>query len=909
MAWHPLCDLFIMALKEYRKKRSFTDTPEPQGGKPAGKVLQFVIQKHDASRLHYDFRLEMEGVLKSWAVPKGPSLNPADKRLAMMVEDHPFDYKNFEGIIPAGNYGAGTVMVWDEGTYETLEETNGTKAAQEKALLKGLRDGSLKFRLNGKKLKGEFALVRTRGRGENSWLLIKHRDKYATDKPVTDKDKSVVSKKTLEQIERDPRAKTWKSNRSDGAKKAVKGAVAGKTVRKASPKNKEAVNAGRKAPMPKDISPMLATLVDKPFDEEGWSYEIKWDGYRALAYLKKGKVELRSRNNKSFEKYYPLYQVFSEWTIDAVLDGEIVVLNQQGQSNFNSLQNWRSEADGELIYYVFDLLWLDGRDLTGLPLSERRVMLESIIPADGVIRYSESFNTSGTRFFAAAQKTGLEGIMAKKTDSYYTPGVRTREWLKIKTASRQEVVIGGFTRNEGTSKLFSSLLVGVFEKGALQYTGKIGTGFTEKMQQEMMKQFKPLIQKTSPFGVIPDINKPSRFRPDPPDAKATWLKPKLVCEVSFREMTEDGVMRHPSFEGMREDKPAAEVLREKALPTQKIVEEEKSAKGSPLAEKKPRKGAAKKGATSTDRKTLLNPSEESQVRNINGHDLHFTNLSKIFWPKEKYTKRDLLNYYYQVAPYILPYLKDRPQSMNRHPNGIAGPSFYQQNVSGKVPDWIETFPYHSADDAEDKEFLVCTDEASLLYMISLGCIEVNPWSSRVQSPDNPDWCIIDLDPGKKTSFDQVIETALVTKGVLETAGITSYCKTSGSTGIHIYFPLGAKYDYEHSKEFARVIVQRIHDELPDYTSLERTVSARKGKMYLDFLQNRPQATIAAPYAVRPKPGATVSVPLHWEEVKKGLKMLDFTIKNVPARLKETGDLFKPVLGKGIDMEKALKKLG
>jgi bifunctional non-homologous end joining protein LigD len=419
--------------------------------------------------------------------------------------------------------------------------------------------------------------------------------------------------------------------------------------------------------------------------------------------------------------------------------------------------------------------------------------------------------------------------------------------------------------------------------------------------------------------VIPDINKPSRFRPDPPDAKATWLQPRLVCEVSFREMTEDGVMRHPSFEGMREDKDAKEVILETAMPTKKLVAKRGTpAKTTTTSTKRgtPAKASAtqsrtKAAATPAKRgtTTLLNPSDESQTRNINGHDLHFTHLSKIFWPKEKYTKRDLLNYYYQVAPYILPYMNDRPQSMNRHPNGITGPSFYQKNVLGKVPDWIATFPYHSAADEEDKEFLVCTDEASLLYMISLGCIEVNPWSSRVETPDNPDWCIIDLDPAKNTTFDKVIEAALVTRQVLESAGITSYCKTSGSTGIHIYFPLGAKYTYEHSKEFARVIVTRVHEEIPEYTSIERTVSARKGKMYLDFLQNRPQATIAAPYAVRPKPGATVSTPLHWEEVKKGLKMLDFTIKTIPARLKETGDLFKPVLGKGIDMEKALKKLG
>ena len=562
-----------MALKEYKEKRSFSKTPEPKGGKAAGKSLLFVVQKHAASHLHYDFRLEMEGVLKSWAIPKGPSLDPADKRLAMQVEDHPFDYKDFEGIIPQGNYGAGTVMVWDTGTYEPLEEIKGpkgkiyktitgSKAAQNKILLEELHRGQLKFRLNGKKLKGEFALVQTKGRGDNSWLLIKHRDKYASEEPVIDKDKSVVSKKTLEQIAKSPESAQWESNRkSSGAK-------------------------------------------------------------------------------------------------------------------------------------------------------------------------------------AAASK-------AKPTS-----------------------------------------------------TAKAA--------------------------------KPARTRPA------------------------------------------------------------RNAAPAPV----PRK----------ERKELLPADKDEQTKKINGHELNFTHLSKIFWPQEKYTKRDLFNYYYQIAPYILPYLKNRPQSLNRHPNGITGQGFYQKNVSGKVPDWITTFPYHSAEDPEEKEFLVCTDEASLLYMITLGVIELNPWSSRVSAPDNPDWCIIDLDPDKKTTFDQVIEAALVTKKVLDTAGIDAFCKTSGSTGIHVYFPLGAKYSYEHSKEFARLVVEMVHNEIPAYTTLERTVSRRKGKMYLDFLQNRPQATIAAPYSVRPKPGATVSAPLHWEEVKKGLTMQEFTIKTMPDRVRAEGDLFKGVLAKGIDMEKALKKL-
>jgi len=919
-----------MALKEYKKKRSFAQTPEPQGGKSDPKALKFVVQKHAASHLHYDFRLEMEGVLKSWAVPKGPSLNPADKRLAMQVEDHPFDYKDFEGIIPPGNYGAGTVMVWDEGTYEPLEKTNGTKAGEDKVLLKELKAGSLKFRLKGKKLKGEFALVKTRGRGENSWLLIKHRDQYATEDPIIEKDKSVVSRKTLEQIAANPRSKEWKSNRQEketknGKKAPARPAAArsGKTAALPSPsktgsKPSKAIpsNAGTKAPMPKNLTPMLATLVDKPPVDEGWQYEVKWDGYRALGYLKSGKVELRSRNNKSFnEKFYPVYDALGAWQIDALVDGEIVVIDEKGHSNFGDLQNWRSEADGQLIYYLFDILWLDGKDLTGLPLTERRALLASVAPQeeDGLLRVSENFNSSGKDFFAAAQKMGLEGIMAKKEDSLYTPGFRTREWLKIKTANRQEVVIGGYTLNEGSSKLFSSLLVGVFEKGHLQYTGKIGTGFNDKVQKEMMQQFKPLVQKKSPFSSVPDINKPSRFRPDPPEATAVWLKPELLCEVSFREMTADGVMRHPSFEGMREDKSAKEVGREKVLRVEEAVKG-KVVKAAP-APKTRRSPKAVADASrllvpkaTKDRKTLLNPGDESQVRSVNGHELHFTNLSKIYWPKEKFTKRDLLNYYYQVAPYILPYLKDRPQSLNRYPNGILGKSFYQKDVKGKVPDWIATFPYHSAEDTKDKEFFVCTDEASLLYLASLGCIELNPWSSRVQTPDEPDFCIIDLDPDKKTPFEKVIEAALVTRDVLKEAEIESYCKTSGSTGLHVYFPLGARYTYEQSKEFARLIVQIVHSQIPSYTSIERMLRDRKGKMYLDFLQNRPQATIAAAYSVRPKPGATVSTPLHWEEVKKGLKMQDFTIWNVPDRLKSIGDIFKPVLGKGISMEKVLKKL-
>jgi bifunctional non-homologous end joining protein LigD len=653
------------------------------------------------------------------------------------------------------------------------------------------------------------------------------------------------------------------------------------------------------AAMPEDISPMLATLVDKPVDEDGWVYELKWDGYRALGYVKKGEVDIRSRNNKSFnQKYYPIFNALKQWNVNAVVDGEIIVVNDKGFSDFSDLQNWRSEADGELIYYLFDLLWLDGVSLMDRPLRERKELLRSIVPEDdSIIRMSNKFDATGKELFELADKMGLEGIIAKREDSRYEPGTRSREWLKIKTEKRQEAIIGGYTKNEGTNKQFSALLLGLFEGGEFRHIGVVGTGFNNKTQTAILEKLKPFITRECPFAEVPDYNKPSRFRPNPPKATVTWVKPVVVAEISYRELTKDGVLRHPSFKGLREDKNAKDVVREQPVETGKLVNEEK------LLQDKKLVSAPKK----KERKTLLNPKDETQVRNVNGHDLKFTNLGKVFWPKENVTKRDMLNYYYQVAPYMLPYLQDRPQTLNRFPHGIEGESFYQKDVKGKVPGWIATFPYHSETDGRDKEFLVCTNEASLLYIASLGCIEINPWSSRVQSPDNPDWCIIDLDPDQNP-FDEVIQAAQVTKQVLDSLNVPSYCKTSGSTGLHIYIPLGAKYTYEDSKEFGRAVVKLVNKELPSFTSIERLTEKRKGKLYLDFLQNRPQATVAGPYSLRPKPGATVSAPLHWDEVKKGLKMRDFTIFNIVDRLKETGDIFKPVLGKGIHLDKLMKRL-
>ncbi len=870
-----------MALRDYKKKRNFKESPEPEGGTAAKDTLRFVIQKHRASRLHYDFRLELEGVLKSWAVPKGPSLDPADKRLAMQVEDHPYAYKDFEGIIPKGNYGAGAVIVWDEGTYEPVEEVKG-KSKQEKELLKQLKAGSLKIVLHGKKIRGEFALVRTTGMAENAWLLIKHKDTYARQADITLEDKSVISGMTLEKL-----AHTA-SGTSAGRKEPLLQPDAPEEKTIGAAEVQRLLKKGRKSAIPAGIAPMLATLTDTPFDNPEWEYEVKWDGYRAIASVKDGKASLWSRNGGKFdERFYPVHAAVSQWGINAVVDGEIVVVNDQGVADFNALQKWQHPADGKIRYYVFDLLWLEGHDVRNLPLKERKAVLQTLVPEDGLIRTGITVKGRGLDFFDACTKMGLEGILAKRSDSLYQSGSRSGDWLKIKGRKRQEVVIGGYTLIEGSPRLFSSLLVGVYENEQLRYAGKVGTGFRQSDQQEMMELFGPLRRSSGPFSRVPAPQKTFRL----PKTTVVWLAPRLVCEIHFAAITADGIFRHPVFIGLRDDKDAGNVAVEKEVPV-----EQTDAK----AGRKPGgNGSAKSG------EMLLSGKEGTRV--VNGHSLKFTNLDKVLWPAEGYTKRDIIRYYHQVAGYMLPYLKNRPQSLNRFPDGIGAPGFYQKDVTGKVPDWITKYPYTVKGERKRKHYMLCNNEAALLYMVNLGVIDLNPWSSSVHSPDQPDWCILDLDPDTGNTFEQVVQTARVIHDILAALKVPSCCKTSGSTGLHIYIPLAAKYTYEQSQLFARWIAVNAAGQL-DFTSTERMTGKRRGKVYIDYLQNRPAATVAAPYSLRPKPGATVSMPLHWEEVGRNLRMEDFNIENAFARLKSEGDLFKPVLGRGINLKKIISNL-
>ena len=838
-----------MGLREYTKKRRFDRTPEPKGREArGGGVLRFVVQRHEASKLHYDFRLEMDGVLKSWAVPKGPSLDPSDKRLAVMVEDHPVAYRTFEGEIPEGNYGAGTVRIWDEGTYTVAGEN---RRDEEQELLAQLDRGHLKFELHGKKLHGVFTLVKMHGTEGNAWLLIKQRDEHAVD--------GYDSEEHIEGVHgKSPRRKS--SKRKAKTRAAKSGPADGRDAEEA-PKVEHLVK------------PMLARLHNEPFDDPDWIFEMKFDGYRAIADINRGEVQIYSRNGKLFnETYAPVVDALQQLGHKAVIDGEIVVLDEQGRSHFQLLQQYLESRSSELYYYAFDLLELDGHDIRHLPLVERKELLKKLLPEQGVLRYSDHVRKSGKAFFEEAARSGLEGIVAKRAGSAYVEGLRGDDWLKIKVQQRQEAVICGFTEPKGTRRYFGAIVLGVYENNKLRHVGNCGSGFTAEILRELRKKFEPYIQKQSPFG-----------KKVPALAPITYMAPELVCEVEFGGWTEDDRMRHPIFQGLRTDKDSHEVVRERA-------------DDEPAPAKKRAAGKKKAGRA------------EGEVV-IDGFPVVLTNVDKVYWPEEGYTKGDVIAYYADMADYILPYLKDRPESLHRHPNGIGEKGFYQKNMADSAPGWTETVDIYSESTDENVQYLLCQNAATLAFMNNLGCIEINPWCSRVGILDCPDYVVIDLDPGRN-EFSEVVETALVVKEVLDEAGAEAYCKTSGATGLHIYVPLGARYSYDDARDFAHITAQLVHERLPALTSLERSPKERRDQIYLDYLQNRAGQTLAAPYSLRPKPGATVSTPLEWKELKKkGLHPTDFTIKNIRRRIGKKGDLFAGVLGQGVDLLACLKKLG
>ena len=818
-----------MSLNEYRRKRVFSQTPEPEPAeiKPGG--ARYYIQRHSARRLHYDLRLEMDGVLKSWALPHGPTLDPAIKRLAVHVEDHPLEYGNFEGTIPSGNYGAGRVTLWDRGTYEWL----GPKTPEEQ-----WKAGDLKFRLHGQKLAGEFALVRTQRSKGKDWLLIKKKDFAVREgwDPEQDTRSVLPGRPELSSLE--------------GAAKAA---------------------------IPRTLAPMLASLSESLPAGTDWIYEIKWDGVRGLCFIENGKVRILSRRGNAVEQQYPEMQKLAEvlQAESAILDGEIVCFDENGVPSFQLLQNRigaRPNAAHKLAethpasFFAFDLLYLDGYDLRRTPLIERKQLLQSILQPNPDFRFSEHFTGKGEDLLEAVREKGLEGLVAKQAYSHYE-SKRSREWVKVKVVNQQDFVICGWI--EGEREHFGALLLAYYDNDRLIYAGNVGSGFTQQSLKAIHEKLEPLVVRRSPLDTAP-----------PKDiGEITWTKPELVCTVKFSSWTNDNRLRAPVFLGLRDDQKADEIVRETSMQVAEPAQQ---------------------------RQVLIADDKTEVVLTVDGRRLKFTNVKKIFYPQEGYTKRDVINFYDGIADLLVPYLRGRPLSLRRYPNGIDGESFFQKDAPAGIPDWLRTELI--TEESSSKHYVIADDKPSLLYLANLGCIDQNPWMSRVGSLENPDFILIDLDP-YHCEYDRIIEAAQLVREKLQLIGLQGYPKTTGGDGMHIYIPLEPIYTFQQSRSFAEILARWLAAERPEIFTTPRNVAAReKGKVYFDYLQNSSGKTISAPYVLRAYPGAPVATPLTWEEVKPGLKPIQFHIGNMLRRLDRVGDLFSGVLKKPQRIEKALERI-
>ncbi len=936
-----------MALEEYRRKRKFAKTPEPKGQVAKRKgPLRFVIQEHHATRRHWDFRLEMAGVLKSWAVPKGPTLDPDEKRLAVPVEDHPLAYLEFEGVIPEGNYGAGPVMVWDIGTYTTLEPDP----------VKAYDAGKLTVILRGKKLRGEFHLVRTKMGGQTQWLTFKKRDTDAVSgwtlpSPST----SAQTGRTMDEI-RGEASRRWESGQPAGNVKS--GRQRGDSVPRAervqrgsrSRPNRALAALGLTArggdPFPHNLKPALATRREHPFDDQKWSFEIKWDGVRALAYLRHAGAEyqvvLRSRNGLTINRQYPeiVDALYALKLPDAVLDGEIVALDPQGRAQFHLLQSpihphertegSRNRTGGTLAYYVFDLLYLNGHLLTRRPLEERQQALAAVLPEHSVVRRSESVVAEGRAFYAAAQAHRVEGIVGKRRDSLYSPGKRTDAWVKIKIQQRLEAVIGGYTRGQGARvKTFGALLLGAYDAGGtLQYLGHCGGGFTDTELRRVFALLQARGQASCPFTPVPVANE-----------RATWVSPELVAEVEYAGWTADALLRFPVYVGLRDDKPATDVRLERPTPVE-VTPAPDGTGGSGRKRSSPPASNARRSAPSVDGRTQPGGKTRTAIEEVLAAarvPIEFTNLEKVFWPERGYTKGDLVRYYLEVSERIIPHLRDRPITLRRFPNGITGESFYQKDYPD-APSFIQLVNVWTESSKKTLAAPICNDLATLLWLAQLADIEIHTWFSRITPPrraeraatatitfvdsekalrasvlNRPDYVVFDIDPyifpdGKipqrkgekdpdysRRGFDAATEATLWLREVLSELHLEGFVKTSGKTGLHVYVPIVRRYTFEQTHEFAKTVTQFLEQRHPDKLTTAWAVEHRVGKVFLDYNQNRLGATLANAYSVRPTPEATVSIPLTWNDLIRGVDPLEFTLETVPAYIRRRADPWQDLL--------------
>ncbi|MGZ3330709.1 MAG: non-homologous end-joining DNA ligase [Gemmatimonadaceae bacterium] len=909
-------------LTEYRRKRDFARTQEPSGdtteSPPRTGKLRFVIQKHAARNLHFDLRLELDGVMKSWAVPKGPSLDPSVKRLAMQVEDHPIDYNTFEGTIPKGEYGGGTVMLWDRGTYTADAAT--TPGEEEDAIRQGLARGDLKITFHGARLHGSFALVRmkfSRDRSSSSkpqWLLIKHRDKFATDEDVVAENMtSVESGRSMEEIA-SGKSRVWRSNRASNDP-----VVKARPAKKTAPASSAAATSAP-APSFASLEPMYASIGTE-IPGNGWTFEPKYDGIRVLAFTTASDVKLITRNGKDKAAQFPevvtaLKKLASQTKRAFLLDGEIVALIDGKPARFQELQGRMHVKEPRMIerlststpaaLVLFDILVDDDDALIAKPWTERRARLVKLVGKRTAphLWVTESIEGDGKKMLERARRQGWEGIIAKRIDSTYEPGKRSRNWLKLKIEFREEFVVGGYTEPRNAREYIGALLLGYFDKNRFIYAGHTGGGFTREGLSDMYKLLKPLERKTSPFEETPKTNE-----------KAHWVKPEVVVEVKFSEWTADRRLRQPIFVGLRDDKDAKDVEIEAASVQRKPVRKGAVASRSarvkiPARAKRATRTSVAKSARKPaplekiDKSDLLEQlSSIEKARGDGaldfggGKKLKVSNLDKVFFPKEKYTKGDVMRYYTRIADFILPTIQDRPLVLKRFPNGINGESFYQQKASETTPPDVRVEEI-TTDGGERQPRFIGGDLLTLLYTVQLGAISVDPWHSRVPSLEYSDYTIIDLDPGPRANFARVVQAARWAKEVIDGFGLHAAIKTSGSTGLHIYLPLPPKTPNEAATLVAQMIATKVADAHPKEATIERAVKARgPATVYVDYLQNIQGKTVAGPYCVRAKAGATVSTPLKWNELTDDLDPHEFNLGNAAERFEKLGDIWNEAMRK------------
>jgi bifunctional non-homologous end joining protein LigD len=860
-----------MALETYRKKRNFKTTPEPKGGKVKRKAagrLSFVIQKHAASHLHYDFRLELDGVLLSWAVPKGPSLDPTVRRLAMHVEDHPIEYGDFEGIIPPRQYGSGTVMLWDRGTWMPKEEPR-----------EGYRKGRLKFELQGEKLKGGWVLVKSRGGkygGDKSWLLIKENDEHARRENgaiVDDEPNSVATGRGLEEIAASG-DRVWHSNKS------VSENVKSGAVRKKKPValDPSRVGGATKAPLPAFIEPELATLVKQTPAGAEWLHEMKLDGYRMGCRIDNGKAIIYTRNRNDWTASFPAIAdaaarlpVKSAW-----LDGEIAVMRPNGVTSFQDLQNALSRpGTAKLHYFLFDLPYLNGYDLRKVPLVERKQLLEKLLSGvPDVLRYSSHVMGKGEQFYDQACKLELEGVVAKRAASPYRAG-RGRDWVKVKCSQRQEMVIGGYTDPSGARQGLGALLIGIYEKdGSLRYSGKVGTGFNDETLTSLRKKLETLGQKDPPFSNPPRGAEGRR---------AHWVKPRLVAEIAFTEWTADGTLRHPSFQGLREDKNARDVVRER--PADEVRDSNAS---PPKASKTPKKSAPQKRSpvsTVTSRQsrvTVTSAAAARDARNVIA-GVTISNPDKLLYPDAGLSKTDVARYYETMAEWMLPHVQNRPLSLVRCPNGWQQKCFYQKHANESVSDLLDRVTVRESDGPGT--YMMANSTPALVALAQMGILEIHPWGSTAKKQGCPDRLIFDIDPDDKVPWRNIAEAARQLKTVLEQLGLACFLKTTGGKGLHVMVPIKPVQPWDQAKTFTKAIADLFVRTFPDRFTAQMAKAARRGKMFIDYLRNDEGSTAIAPYSLRARANAPVATPLEWDELDEDVRFDHFNLKNIPARAK------------------------